>query len=59
MADGPATVVLVHGAWHGAWCWDAVVERLAAAGVPCVAVDLPSVHGSMLQQSDDIVHAWP
>ena len=18
-------IVLVHGAWHGAWCWDAVV----------------------------------
>lgn len=39
-----ATVVLVHGAWHGAWCWDGVVDRLAAAGVPTVALDLPG-HG--------------
>ena len=37
----PATVVLVHGAWHGAWCWEKVVPLLEAAGVPAVAVDLP------------------
>ena len=24
--------VLVHGAWHGGWCWRRVGERLAAAG---------------------------
>jgi pimeloyl-ACP methyl ester carboxylesterase len=39
-----ATVVLVHGAWHGAWCWSPVVERLEAAGIPVVALDLPG-HG--------------
>ena len=42
MAD-PVTVVLVHGAWHGAWCWDEVAERLTADGTPVVAVDSPSV----------------
>ena len=42
--SGPATVVLVHGAFHGAWCWARVVPRLEAAGVPAVAVDLPG-HG--------------
>lgn len=26
------TVVLVHGAWHGAWCWQRVVPLLAARG---------------------------
>jgi pimeloyl-ACP methyl ester carboxylesterase len=40
----PATVVLVHGAWHGAWCWDRVVARLDARNVPSVALDLPG-HG--------------
>jgi pimeloyl-ACP methyl ester carboxylesterase len=39
MAD--ATVVLVHGAWHGAWCWDAVVAGLEARRVPVTAVELP------------------
>ena len=24
--------VLVHGAWHGGWCWSRVAPRLAAAG---------------------------
>lgn len=24
--------VLVHGAWHGGWCWDRVATRLRAAG---------------------------
>jgi pimeloyl-ACP methyl ester carboxylesterase len=40
----PATVVLVHGAWHGAWCWERVTRELAAQGVPAVAIDLPG-HG--------------
>ncbi len=37
----PATVVLVHGAWHGAWCWDSVLPLLEGAGIDAVAVDLP------------------
>ena len=41
----PATVVLVHGAWHGAWCWDKVTSLLGDAGVPSVAVDLPGGGG--------------
>jgi pimeloyl-ACP methyl ester carboxylesterase len=27
-----ATFVLVHGAWHGSWCWQRVRRRLQAAG---------------------------
>jgi pimeloyl-ACP methyl ester carboxylesterase len=30
MAD--TVFVLVHGAWHGGWCWRRVVDRLAAHG---------------------------
>jgi len=47
----PATVVLVHGAWHGSWCWDQVRAELRRAGVASVAVDNPSVTtpGSDLQ----------
>jgi pimeloyl-ACP methyl ester carboxylesterase len=35
-------VILVHGAWHGAWAWDEIVTRLDAEGIRSVAVDLPS-----------------
>jgi pimeloyl-ACP methyl ester carboxylesterase len=28
----PQTFVLVHGAWHGGWCWRRVAEVLRAAG---------------------------
>lgn len=27
-----ATFVLVHGAWHGGWCWERVATRLRAEG---------------------------
>jgi pimeloyl-ACP methyl ester carboxylesterase len=33
-------VVLVHGAFHGPWCWQKVVDGLEAAGVEAVAPDL-------------------
>ena len=35
----PATVVLVHGAWHGPWCFDRVVNGLQERSVPVVAVE--------------------
>jgi pimeloyl-ACP methyl ester carboxylesterase len=37
-------VLLVHGAFHGAWCWERVLPMLAAAGVEAEAIDLPG-HG--------------
>ncbi|MCY3557327.1 MAG: alpha/beta hydrolase [Chloroflexi bacterium] len=40
----PATVVLVHGAWHGPWCFDKVVAGLEARGVPVVAVERRKLH---------------
>lgn len=48
-----ASVVLVHGAWHGAWCWDAVIPLLRDAGVAVVAVDLPG-HGDDRQPLADL-----
>ena len=35
-------VILVHGAWHGSWAWDAIVARLDGEGIRSVALDLPS-----------------
>jgi len=36
-----ATFGLVHGAWHGAWCWERLIPELAARGHQAVAMDLP------------------
>jgi pimeloyl-ACP methyl ester carboxylesterase len=35
------TIVLVHGAFHGAWCFGKLVAELARRGQPAVAIDLP------------------
>ncbi|MFN8474335.1 MAG: alpha/beta fold hydrolase [Anaerolineae bacterium] len=39
-----STYVLIHGSWHGAWCWYKVIPLLHQAGHRAVAVDLPG-HG--------------
>jgi pimeloyl-ACP methyl ester carboxylesterase len=40
MSARPA-VVLVHGLWHDAWCWERVVPELETAGFDVTAVHLP------------------
>ena len=35
------TFVLVHGAWHGSWCWERLVPELEARGHRALTVDLP------------------
>ena len=36
------TFLLVHGSWHGPWCWDLLAPALERRGHASVAVDLPS-----------------
>ena len=48
----PSTVVLVHGAWHGAWCWAALQHALDDRGIPSLAVDLPGHGASTLPLGD-------
>lgn len=38
-----ADFVLVHGAWHGAWCWDELIPELEARGHRAQAIDLPGM----------------
>jgi pimeloyl-ACP methyl ester carboxylesterase len=45
MPDSPS-VVLVHGAWHGPWCWSRVEGPLRERGFDLHALKLPSAgHG--------------
>ncbi len=38
-----ARYILVHGAWHGGWCWEEIVPRLQALGHDVRAPDLPGM----------------
>jgi pimeloyl-ACP methyl ester carboxylesterase len=40
-----STFVLIHGGWHGAWCWSRVTPLLEQAGHCVIAPDLPG-HGA-------------
>ena len=45
-------VLLVHGAWHGAWCWqDNFLDYFAANGFETSAVDLRGHGGSAAQKA--------
>jgi pimeloyl-ACP methyl ester carboxylesterase len=39
-----STYILVHGAWHGAWCWNRLTPLLHNAGHKIITPDLPG-HG--------------
>ena len=44
MSTRETPVLLLHGYWHGAWCWSEVLARLTAAGRQALAVDMAG-HG--------------
>jgi len=47
-------VVLVHGAWHGAWCWTTLQAELDRRGIPSLAIDLPG-HGASTEPYGDLI----
>ena len=53
------TLVLVHGAWHGPWCWELLMEQLS--GVEVRAVTLASSSSDPCQRSspERPVNRWP
>lgn len=36
-----STFLLVHGAWHGRWCWEELVSSFDRRGEKAIAIDLP------------------
>jgi hypothetical protein len=47
-SDNPLTVVLVHGAFADASCWNAVLERLQPAGFEVAAPPPTRCVGSLM-----------
>lgn len=39
-----STIILIHGSWHGAWCWTKLIPLLEASSHQVIALDLPG-HG--------------
>ncbi|MDG2005131.1 MAG: alpha/beta fold hydrolase [Novosphingobium sp.] len=52
----PHTFILIHGGFHGGWCWERVVPLLEAAGHRALAPDLPGM-GSDMTPHDGITLA--
>lgn len=50
--------VLVHGAYHGGWCYEKVVPLLEAAGHTAIAVDLPGHGGNPAPMKDVTLDAY-
>ncbi len=46
-------VVLVHGAWGGAWAWGYVQNELNDLGITSTAIDLPSRESASATMADD------
>jgi pimeloyl-ACP methyl ester carboxylesterase len=42
------TLVLVHGAWHGPWCWQLLREQLRGVDVRAVALSSSGIDPSKL-----------
>lgn len=58
MTDTTPHVILVPGAWHGAWAYEALLTKLEQRGLPATAIDLPSVgRGGDLAADADVVRA--
>ncbi len=52
-----AKLVLVHGAWHGPWCFSRILPLLEAAGHEVVAPDLAVTARSMAEWVDIVLAA--
>lgn len=47
--------ILVHGGFHGGWCWDRVIPELQALGHEAIAPDLPG-HGARRDEESTIAN---
>lgn len=53
-----AVYILVHGAWHGGWCWERIVPLLEQAGHTVLAPDLPGMGHDTTPFAADVLAQW-
>jgi pimeloyl-ACP methyl ester carboxylesterase len=52
-------ILLIHGAWHGGWCWKATARALRAAGHHVLCPDLPDAPDTRLADCVAVLPAAP
>lgn len=53
-----AVFILIHGAWHGGWCWERVGPMLEAAGHRVLAPDLPGMGSDRTPFAPNVLAQW-
>ena len=53
-----STFILVHGAWHGAWCWHRIVARLERAGHTVLVPDLAALGRDQTPIHEGTLAGW-
>jgi pimeloyl-ACP methyl ester carboxylesterase len=53
-----ASFILVHGSWHGGWCFEAVQKLLEEAGHEVIAPDLPGMGGDEATLREVTLQGW-
>ena len=53
-----ASFVLIHGSWHGGWCFDDVAAVLRAKGHEVIAPDLPGMGGDEAALAAVTLQGW-
>ena len=52
------TFVLIHGGWHGAWCWHKIMPLLQARRFRVVAPDLPAMGADRTDPATVTLASW-
>lgn len=53
-----ASFILIHGSWHGGWCFDEVAAILRAKGHEVIAPDLPGMGGDEAALAAVTLQGW-
>jgi pimeloyl-ACP methyl ester carboxylesterase len=53
-----ASFILIHGSWHGGWCFDDVKALLEAQGHEVIAPDLPGMGGDEATLAAVTLESW-